>query len=83
MLTGCQFFPNVLLYNSFVCHASLDYQIEQKLQQMDRETLLRYIESKGNMRKGEMYKVTVLQTNDWHNTSEYKKKMVEEANRLR
>jgi hypothetical protein len=30
-----------------------------------------------------MYQITKLQTNDWHNTSDQKKKMVEQVNRLR
>ena len=50
---------------------------------MDRERLMRYIEDKGNARKEAMYRITQLQTNDWHNTSDQKKKMVEEVNRLR
>ena len=50
---------------------------------MDKERLMRYIEDKGNARKEAMYRITQLQTNDWHNTSDQKKKMVEEVNRLR
>ena len=50
---------------------------------MDKSSLLTYIEQKGNSRKGAMYQITKLQTNDWHNTSDQKKKMVEQVNRLR
>ena len=44
---------------------------------MDKGQLLTYIEDKGNSRKGAMHKITQLQTNDWHNTADQKKKMVE------
>ena len=50
---------------------------------MDKGQLLTYIEDKGNSRKGAMHKITQLQTNDWHDTADQKKKMVEQVNRLR
>lgn len=50
---------------------------------MDKNQLLTYIEQKGNSRKSAMHKITQLQTNDCHNTSDQRRKMVEQVNRLR
>lgn len=50
---------------------------------MSKEQLMEYIEQKGNERKMAMYKITQLQTNDWHHTSSQKRKMSEQVERLR
>ena len=50
---------------------------------MGKDQLMQLIEAKGNERKKAMLHVTQMQTKDWYNTSELKKKMLEEMNRLR
>lgn len=59
------------------------YDIQNKLGGMNKQQLLAYIQDKGNARKNAMHQITKLQTNDWHSTSNSKKSMVNEVNRLR
>lgn len=59
------------------------YDIQNKLGGMNKQQLLEYIQNKGNARKSAMHQITKLQTNDWHATSNSKKQMINEANRIR